>query len=427
MPKGEVVRGDALRPVIALTFDCGSADGPTATILDLLKQYNLHITFFVTGQYAERYPALVKRIVAEGHELANHTYSHLDLTTLPDAKVRSELLKAEAAFQQAAGQDGKPWMRMPFGARDGRVLGIITQLGYTSVYWTIDSGDWREEATTQRVRDKVLGSIENGGIVVQHCNAPQSAEALPSILEGLKSKGLTVVTVSALFGVNPSAAAAATPTAAPSATASSTPSVSATPVSSPSPEASATALPHPFLAPMSKTYALEPDYEPSDLVDVTEVLTVRSETKLRAAAYQAVKEMLAAAEEEDVRIYVLSAYRSYQKQAEVYEEVVEHIGEEEAARVSAKPGHSEHQLGTTIDFTTPRVDYDLVESFGATPEGEWLAQNAGRFGFVMSYPQDKEQVTGYAYEPWHFRYVGVDVAAAVAESGLTLYEYLLDR
>ena len=120
---------------------------------------------------------------------------------------------------------------------------------------------------------------------------------------------------------------------------------------------------------MSKTYALEPDYEPTDLVDVTEVLTVRSETKLRAAAYQAVKEMLAAAEEEDVRIYVLSAYRSYQKQAEVYEEVVEHIGEEEAARVSAKPGHSEHQLGTTIDFTTPRVDYDLVESFGATPEG----------------------------------------------------------
>ena len=78
---------------------------------------------------------------------------------------------------------------MPFGARDGRVLGIITQLGYTSVYWTIDSGDWREDATTQRVRDKVLGSIENGGIVVQHCNAPQSAEALPSILEGLKSKG----------------------------------------------------------------------------------------------------------------------------------------------------------------------------------------------------------------------------------------------
>ena len=106
---------------------------------------------------------------------------------------------------------------------------------------------------------------------------------------------------------------------------------------------------------------------------------------------------------------------------------MEHIGEEEAARVSAKPGHSEHQLGTTIDFTTPRVDYDLVESFGATPEGQWLAQNAGRFGFVMSYPQDKEQVTGYAYEPWHFRYVGVDVAAAVAESRLTLYEYLLDR
>ena len=88
---------------------------------------------------------------------------------------------------------------------------------------------------------------------------------------------------------------------------------------------------------MSKTYALEPDYEPSDLVDVTEVLTVRSETRLRAAAYQAVKEMLTAADAEGLLIYVTSAYRSYQTQAEIYEEVVELLGEEEAARVSAKP------------------------------------------------------------------------------------------
>lgn len=376
---------------MALTFDCGSASGPTATILNILQQHGLKVTFFVTGQYADRYPELVQSIVAQGHELANHTYSHTSLTQLPDPAIREELRQAEASFQRIAGRSGRPWMRMPFGARDGRVLGVVTEEGYTSIFWTVDSGDWLEGATRQRVEQKVLGSVGNGGIVVHHCNGYASAEAMPAILNGLQAKGLRVVTVSALLGVTPPVGA------------------------------------DPLLAPVSKSYALASGYAPSDLVELKDVPTARTGLTLRSAAYQALKAMLDEAERQGVRLYVLSAYRSHQEQAQIYQQMVQQLGEEQANRFSARPGHSEHQLGATIDFTTPRVNYDLVEAFAQTPEGRWLKENAHRFGFVLSYPEGKESVTGYAYEPWHYRYVGVDVAAAVKQSGHTLLEYLASR
>ncbi len=103
---------------------------------------------------------------------------------------------------------------------------------------------------------------------------------------------------------------------------------------------------------------------------------------------------------------------------------VQQMGQDQAERISARPGHSEHQMGTAIDFTSASAGYGLGEGFAQTPEGAWLSQNAPRFGFVMSYPAGKESVTGYAYEPWHFRYVGIDVARAVVARGITLTEYL---
>jgi D-alanyl-D-alanine carboxypeptidase len=93
--------------------------------------------------------------------------------------------------------------------------------------------------------------------------------------------------------------------------------------------------------------------------------------------------------------------------------------------VSARPGHSEHQLGTTADISNADVGYRLTEEFGETPAGRWLAENAWRYGFVLSYPEGAEAVTGYKYEPWHFRWVGEAAAAAVRDSGLTLHEWLL--
>jgi len=121
---------------------------------------------------------------------------------------------------------------------------------------------------------------------------------------------------------------------------------------------------------------------------------------------------------------VVSGYRSYQEQDALFRFYVQQMGEARASRFSAQPGHSEHQMGTALDLGSPENGYQLEESFGLTRAGVWMQQHAAGFGFVLSYPQGREDVTGYAYEPWHYRYVGMDVAQKVVASGLTLTEYL---
>ena len=101
--------------------------------------------------------------------------------------------------------------------------------------------------------------------------------------------------------------------------------------------------------------------------------------------------------------------------------------EAEANRVSAVPGTSEHQTGLTIDVSSPSAGNALEEAFGHTEEGQWLAQRAPEFGFIIRYPEGAEDITGYVYEPWHIRYVGKDLAPDIADSGLTLEEYSMRR
>lgn len=122
-------------------------------------------------------------------------------------------------------------------------------------------------------------------------------------------------------------------------------------------------------------------------------------------------------------VELIAAYRTYEQQADLFDRRVDELGEEEAMAKTARPGHSEHQLGTTVDFKDPGAQ-DVTAEWGATPSGIWMRENAWRFGFVESYPEGQEQVTCYAYEPWHYRYLGRAVAADVHESGLTLREYL---
>ena len=120
---------------------------------------------------------------------------------------------------------------------------------------------------------------------------------------------------------------------------------------------------------------------------------------------------------------VIAGYRSFERQAELYERRVDELGDSEAGSRVARPGHSEHQLGTTIDVTT-EGETDVDQSWGATPNGQWLATHAHEYGFLLSYPLDASERTCYDYEPWHLRYVGRELAAEVIDSGLSLREYL---
>jgi hypothetical protein len=125
-----------------------------------------------------------------------------------------------------------------------------------------------------------------------------------------------------------------------------------------------------------------------------------------------------------VPISVISGFRSFQQQQATFDHWASVVGYEQALRVSARPGHSEHQLGTALDFSSPggAAPWEHAD-WATTPTGGWLAANAWRYGFVMTYPKGRSAVTCYDYEPWHYRYVGRDVAAAITASGLTSREY----
>jgi D-alanyl-D-alanine carboxypeptidase len=122
-------------------------------------------------------------------------------------------------------------------------------------------------------------------------------------------------------------------------------------------------------------------------------------------------------------IEIVAAYRSYQYQADLFQRRAYRLGADQAMMKTARPGHSEHQLGTAVDLKRSGVP-TTSESFGATATGRWLLANASSYGFVLSYPEGGEAVTCYAYEPWHFRYFGRKMASRIVASGLTTREYL---
>lgn len=152
----------------------------------------------------------------------------------------------------------------------------------------------------------------------------------------------------------------------------------------------------------NKSYALPADYNPG--VD--------------KAAQTAFDVMQKAAAKEGLNIYISSSFRSYEYQVKLYERYVKQHGKAAADTFSARPGHSEHQTGLTFDLNT------INDAFGDTAEAAWVAAHAHEYGFIVRYPEGKEDVTGYKYEPWHIRYLGVEIATSVYDSGLCLEEYL---
>lgn len=137
-----------------------------------------------------------------------------------------------------------------------------------------------------------------------------------------------------------------------------------------------------------------------------------------ATAYAALKQLQNGANTNGYDMPLLSGYRSFDYQASLYNNYVAMDGQTAADRYSARPGHSEHQTGLAFDIG------ELNNNYGTTPAGQWLAKHAHEYGFIIRYPQGKESVTGYMYEPWHVRYLGIDLAANIYASGLTLEEYL---
>ncbi|MBP2017272.1 D-alanyl-D-alanine carboxypeptidase [Symbiobacterium terraclitae] len=178
---------------------------------------------------------------------------------------------------------------------------------------------------------------------------------------------------------------------------------------------------------VNKEWALSPDYVPPDLVEpnVRFIFAEKHERRLmRAEAAAALEEMFAAAEEDGIYLAGVSGYRSYAYQEMLFTAYVSADGLENAERYSARPGHSEHQTGLAMDISGSTGECAADDCFAGTPEAEWLAAHAHEFGFIVRYPEGKEEITGYMYEPWHVRYLGKELAQKVHATGLTYEEYL---
>ena len=174
----------------------------------------------------------------------------------------------------------------------------------------------------------------------------------------------------------------------------------------------------------NKKHKLPDGYEPEDLVLISNNYAT-GEAYMKKEAAQALEEMLEAAYGDGVYPIVVSAYRSASYQKTLYNSYVNRDGQEAADTYSSRSGYSDHQTGLTVDISSSSNGYHLNQSFENTEEGKWLAENAYKYGFVMRYPKGKQDITGYMYEPWHFRYIGVEEATALysAAPDMTMEEF----
>jgi peptidoglycan/xylan/chitin deacetylase (PgdA/CDA1 family) len=200
-------------PVVAMTFDDGPSAVLTPRLLDILKERNIHATFFVLGQLVQEHPEIVRRAIDEGHEVANHSWDHKALPKLAEGGLRHELADTSEAITKAT---GKPvtLMRPPYGATSPRLSRAIEkEFGMKVILWSVDPLDWKRPGP-QAITQRILAGAQPGAIILAHDIHPGTIEAMPATLDALKAKGYRFATVSELLAMeSKSPAPAPTPAA----------------------------------------------------------------------------------------------------------------------------------------------------------------------------------------------------------------------
>jgi peptidoglycan/xylan/chitin deacetylase (PgdA/CDA1 family) len=235
-------------PAVALTFDTGVQAGHLPEILDVLKEHGKPATFGITGEWAVTNPALLKRIVEEGHAVINHSWSHPSFTgedtgtqPLTAVEIRDQLQRTEEKVREIADASTKPYFRPPYGDFDRFVNQMLWEQGYEyNVLWTLDSLGWAGRPTNSVVTVTLAYAV-NGAIFLYHVDNPRESEALEKIIEGLNERGLRMVTIPQLLGKDP----LPTPTPTPTATPTSTPAPTPTPTGAPAPALPSKPAPRP--------------------------------------------------------------------------------------------------------------------------------------------------------------------------------------
>ncbi|HVJ50348.1 polysaccharide deacetylase family protein [Desulfitobacterium sp.] len=190
---------------IGLTFDISWGEQTAEPILDILKQKEIHATFFLSSPWASKHEALIKRMVAEGHEIASHGNRHVDLNTLSPSELEKEILTSQEVLEKISGQKIS-LLRPPNGAYDNKVISISQKLGYRVIQWSVDSLDWKRPGP-EAVINNVMKGIRNGhgaqagDIILFHASdsAPDTIKALPVVIDSLRNKNYALVPISDLL------------------------------------------------------------------------------------------------------------------------------------------------------------------------------------------------------------------------------------
>jgi len=204
----DVERIPTTRRVVALTFDAGANADAVPSILATLAREHVTATFFLTGDFVQRFPDAARSIVASGHRLGNHSIDHPAFTSLTDGEIRKQVLEADEQISSVTGQDPEPLFRFPLGDRDARTIAAVNELGYVALRWTVDSLGWQGVTggrSAAEVTDRVLSTAQPGQIVLMHVGSHPTdgsmldADALPDVIAGLRRAGYGFVTLDALL------------------------------------------------------------------------------------------------------------------------------------------------------------------------------------------------------------------------------------
>jgi len=203
--------------VVALTFDAGANADGVQSVLGTLAKYNVRATFNLTGNFARDFPAQSKAIAAAGHRIGDHSVSHpypgFVKAKLTDAQIRDQVLSAQSQIKSVTGADPWPWFRFPYGDYNQHTISVVNGTGFVPVGWTVDTLGWKGTSggiTTQTVLNRVLGSLRPGEIVLMHCgsggvsltdHSTLDADALPAVIQNLRARGYSFVTIDALMGL----------------------------------------------------------------------------------------------------------------------------------------------------------------------------------------------------------------------------------
>jgi peptidoglycan-N-acetylglucosamine deacetylase len=182
----------------SITFDCAWGPDDIPDIIKTLKKEDVKATFFILGQWAEKYPGTVKLIAENGHDIANHSYSHLRMGALDTARIRQEISSCDKKLSKISGKK-VDLFRPPYGDYSNEVVGIARELGYFTVQWNVDSLDWKPGISQQEILGRINSRIKPGSIILFHNDTVHTAKLLPSIISSLKKDGYRLVPVSQLI------------------------------------------------------------------------------------------------------------------------------------------------------------------------------------------------------------------------------------